>query len=155
VWAARVQVGCIRFCWLPSGSITPRQYQCLPPDAASEPALEPTFVTLRFTRPGYCMLSGDVPMAIWKGADNGSQMGVYYQIQETEAVSNIQIRSAEYLPADLTRGVFLIPSRSIREQIPLMQYGAGVQVRPWRGAARVEPGSEEEDTPHGIGIDLI
>ena len=40
-------------------------------------------------------------MAIWKGADNGSQMGVFYQIQETEAVTNIQIRSAEYMPANL------------------------------------------------------
>jgi hypothetical protein len=155
VWAARVQVGCVRFSWLPAGSIAPRQYECLPPDAASEPALEPTFVTLGFGKPGYCLLSGDVPMAVWKGADNGSQMGVYYQIQETEAVANIQIRSAEYLPANLQSGVFLIPSQPFREKIPAMQYGCGDQVRPRRGAARGEPRSEEEDTPFGIGIGLI
>jgi hypothetical protein len=68
---------------------------------------------LRFSQPGYCLLSGDVPMAIWKGADNGSQMGVYLGIQETEAVTNVQIRSLEYLPANLERGVFLIPSRTL------------------------------------------
>ncbi len=155
VWAARVQVGCVRFCWLPAGSVAPRQYECIPPDAASEPALEPTFVTLHFGKPGYCLLSGDVPMAVWKGADNGSQMGVYYQIQETEAVANIQIRSAEYLPADLEGGVFLIPSRPFREKAPEMQYGCGTQVRPRRGAARGEPRGEEEEMPFGIGVDLI
>jgi hypothetical protein len=113
VWAVRRQVGCVRFCWLPWTSITPRRFECLPPDAASQAVLQPSFVTLRFNQPGYCLLSGDVPLAIWKGADNGSQMGVYLGIQETEAVTNVQIRSLEYLPANLERGVFLIPSRRL------------------------------------------
>ena len=111
VQANRRQVGCVRFCWLPSSSITPRRYECLPPDAASEAALTPSFVSQTFGQPGYCLLSGFTPLAVWKGADNGSQMGVYLGIQETEAVTNVGIRSAEYLPANLERGVFLIPSR--------------------------------------------
>ena len=98
-------------------SITPKRYECLPPDAASQPALEPGFVTLRFGIPGYCLLSGDMPVAIWKGADNGSQIGVYYQIQETEAVTNIEIRSAEFMPVNLEGGVFLIPSRALPEAL--------------------------------------
>ncbi len=159
VWAVRVQVGCVRFCWLPAGSITPRQYECLPPNAASQPALEPTFVTLRFGKPGYCLLSGGVPMAVWKGADNGSQMGVFYQIQETEAVSNIQIRSAEYLPANLECGVFLLPSRPLHEEAPLMEYGYGTLARKpctcGAEAAPTEPWGPEQDVPIGIGIDLI
>jgi hypothetical protein len=112
VWASRRQVGCVRFCWVPWNSLTPRRYECLPPDALTQATLQPTFITLRFGQPGYCLLSGDVPLAIWKGADNGSQIGVYLGIQETEAVTNVQIRSVEYLPANLERGVFLIPSRS-------------------------------------------
>jgi hypothetical protein len=151
VWAARVQVGCVRFCWLPANSITPRKYECLPPDSASQAALEPQFITLRFGKPGYCLLSGDVPMAVWKGADNGSQMGVFYQIQETEAVTNIQIRSAEYLPANLERGVFLIPSRPLIEEVPHMKYGYGIHPR----RRKCEAGSDEEDLPIGIGIGLI
>jgi hypothetical protein len=155
VWAARVQVGCVRFCWLPADSITPRQYECLPPDAQSQPALEPSFITLRFGKPGYCLLSGDVPMAIWKGADNGSQMGVFYQIQETEAVSNIQIRSAEYLPANLEFGVFVIPSRPQREDVPQMEYGYGIRGRRCRCAVEEDARSLEPDVPMGIGIGLI
>ena len=156
VWAARVQTGCVRFCWLPSSSITPRQYECLPPDEMSEPALEPTFITLHFGRPGYCLLSGDVPMAIWKGADNGSQMGVFYQIQETEAVSNIQIRSAEYLPANLESGVFLIPSRPVREEVPVLEYGYRTHARRSRcAAAEPETADTGLDLLVGIGIGLI
>jgi hypothetical protein len=150
-WAApvianRLQVGCVRFSWLPANSITPKQYLCLPANAASQPGLEPTFISLSFGDPGYCLLSGDVPMAIWKGADNGSQMGVYYQMQETEAVTNIQIRSAEYLPANLEFGVFLIPSRSAIEEVPTMAYGQTAQRRDCAGA---------EDLPWGIGVGLI
>jgi len=111
VWANRTQAGCVRFCSLPWSSIVPRRYECLPPNAASQSALAPQFVSLRFGDPAYCLLSGDCPVAVWKGADNGSQMGVFLQIQETEAVANIQIRANEYLVANLECGVFLIPSR--------------------------------------------
>ena len=48
---------------------------------------------------------------MWKGADNGSQMGVYYQIQETEAIANVQIRVPEYLPVLLEAGIFLHPAQ--------------------------------------------
>jgi len=139
VWSDRVQAGCVRFSWLPSDSIAPSAYECLPPDAASQPALEPKFVSLRFGDPSYGLLSGDAPMAIWKGADNGSQIGVYYQIQETEAVANILIRSAEYLPANLQRGVFLIPAHAAPVAGKKLVYGYGA-----RGAL-----------PMGIGVHLI
>jgi hypothetical protein len=148
VWSVRVQSGCVRFCWVPAGSITPRQYQCLPPDSASQAALEPKFITLRFSLPGYCLLSGDTPLAIWKGADNGSEMGVFYQIQETEAVANILIRSEEYMPVNLERGVFLIPSHALPQPLAPVVYGYG----PRRTCA---DGTIEDDVPDGIGSGLI
>jgi hypothetical protein len=111
VWASRQQAGCVRFCSLPFGSITPRQYECLPPDQASQAALEPRFVAVRYGDPSYALLSGDCPVAVWTGAGNGSQLGVYLQVQETEAVRNVQIRAPEYLPARLEAGVFLHPSK--------------------------------------------
>ena len=111
VWASRRQTGCVRFCSLPASSITPQQYECIPPDQASEQALMPRFVTVRYGRPAYLLLSGECPMAVWTGADNGSQLGVYLQIQETEAVRNVQIRVPEYLPARLESGIFLHPAR--------------------------------------------
>jgi len=151
VWANRRQTGCVRFSSLPFASIVPRRYECLPPDAASEGALLPQFISLRFGEPGYCMLSGDAPLAIWKGADNGSQMGVFQQIQETEAVTNIQIRSAEYLPANLEHGVFLIPSRPRVEGLPVTTpYGYAT-----RNVPRCSVEGEELDEAPGIGTGLL
>jgi hypothetical protein len=131
VWASRRQTGCVRFCSLPFDSITPRRYLCLPPDAASEAALVPRFITLRFGEPAYALLSGDVPLAVWHGADNGSQMGVYYAIQETEAVRNVQVRAPEYLPVALESGIFLHPSRPLpkQAQLPRIAYGGPVPPR--------------------------
>jgi hypothetical protein len=152
IWASRRQTGCVRFCWLPFDSITPRRYLCLPPDSASEAALTPRFITLRFGRPGYAVLSGDVPLAIWHGADNGSQIGVYDQIQETEAVRNVQLRAPEYLPVALESGIFLHPSRPDRSEgrLPSMVYG------------RLVPppqccGETDTDRPsfYGIGTALV
>jgi hypothetical protein len=124
VWSSRVQTGCVRFCFLPADAITPRRYRCLPPDADSQPALEPKFITLRYGKPAYALLSGDVPMAIWQGADNGSQIGVYYQIQETEAVRNVQLRAPEFLPVSMESGIFLHPSRPLLEPHPHFFYGS-------------------------------
>ncbi|MBN8712746.1 MAG: hypothetical protein J0H50_02055 [Xanthomonadales bacterium] len=118
LWCSRSQAGCVRFCSLPGQSVTPRRYACLPPDEAGTDLFSPSFITLRYGHPAYALLSGDVPMAVWKGADNGSQIGVYHQIQETEAVANVQIRTAEYLPALLEAGVFLHPARVLRRPLP-------------------------------------
>jgi hypothetical protein len=143
VWASRQQAGCVRFCVLPFGSITPRRYRCLPPTAAAEPALEPSFVSVRYGQPGYALLSGDVPMAIWTGADNGSQLGAYLQIQETEAVSNVQLRVPEYLPALLESGVFVHPAR--QAESPPVPSAYGYYPRHY---------GRPPDTP-GIGAGLI
>ncbi len=143
VWASRRQSGCVRFCSLPFASITPRRYRCLPPDAASEAALEPKFVTLRYGQPSYALLSGDVPVAVWRGADNGSQIGVYGQIQETEAVCNVKLRAPEYLPARLECGVFLNPSRPLPHVVAAQPYYYG---------RRAAAGDEQH---FGIGIGLI
>ena len=151
VWASRRQTGCVRFCSLPYDSITPTRYLCLPPDTVSEPALAPQFVTLRYGNPAYGLLSGDVPMAVWGGSDNGSQIGVYYQIQETEAVRNVQLRAPEYLPVCLESGIFLHPSRPlpIRRSTSIF-YGSGA---PRRRCCD----DQDADTPafSGIGSDLM
>jgi len=150
VWISRKQTGCVRFCFLPFDSLTPRRYRCLPPDAASEPALQPVFVTLRYGRPAYCLLSGDVPLAIWQGADNGSQIGVYYQIQETEAVRNVQLRAPENLPVCLESGIFLYPSHPSREvERPRITYGSGIIRR------CCDDGENEQASFVGIGSALI
>ena len=154
IWCSRRQTGCVRFCTLPQGAITPRRYECLPPDitdAASVAQFAPTFVTLRYGQPGYALLSGDVPLAVWQGADNGSQIGVYYGIQETEAVSNVRIRLPEYLPVMLEGGVFVHPARPLPRAAPppVSYYG---------GARPTCCGDEEDDALAwlpGIGAGLL
>ena len=148
VWASRKQSGCVRFCVLPYDSITPSRYKCLPPDAADQPALAPSFVSLRYGEPAYALLSGDCPMAVWTGADNGSQIGVYLQIQETEAVANVALRAGEYLPALLESGIFIHPSQPRRKLPPPPPiYGYGAQLHPQLLA-------EQPELP-GIGAGLI
>jgi len=150
VWASRRQSGCVRFCSLPYDSITPRRYRCLPADQASEAALAPKFITLKYGRPEYALLSGDTPMAVWTGADNGSQIGAYYQIQETEAVRNVQVRAPEYLPVCLESGICLHPSRPLVEKRhPLFAYGS----RPQRDCC--DDASADQQHFSGIGGSLI
>lgn len=143
VWASRRQAGCVRFCWLPPGSITPRRYSCLPPEQAAADVWAPQFITTRYGRGAYCLLAGDCPVAIWTGADNGSQLGVYWQAQETEAVRNVQIRGPEYLPARLEAGIFLHPAHVRGHPRPAGGYGYGY------GSGSSDGGFT------GIGADLI
>ena len=125
VWCSRKQRGCMRFCFVPDDSITPRRFRCLPDDPSREAMLDPKFVTLRYGHPSYGLLSGDVPMAIWTGADNGSQMGVYHFLEETEAVRNVQIRVPEFLPFNLEAGIFLEPSDAVVIPVPPFEYSYG------------------------------
>ena len=149
VWSSRRQTGCVRFCWLPFDSITPQRYQCLPPDASSQAALTPSFITVNYGKPSYALLSGDVPMAVWQGSDSGSQIGVYSQIQETEAVRNVQLRAPEYLPVCLESGIFLHPSAPLPEPKPAPSYYGS------RAKCAGDDTSNETTTFTGIGGGLV
>lgn len=144
VWCSRRQAGCMRFCFVPTDSITPKRFRCLPEDASLEGALDPKFVSLLYGNPSYGLLSGEVPVAVWKGADDGSQMGVYHLLQETEAVRNVQLRVPEFLPFGLEAGIFLEPSRTYVSAIIHGPYGYGSQ--------RFVPCDDEEAELWSVGI---
>lgn len=146
LWCSRQQAGCVRFCFLPAGAIVPQQFECLPRESSQEAAFLPRFVTLRYGHPSYGLLSGDTPMAVWTGADNGSQMGVYYALQETEAVTNVQLRAPEYVPFGLEVGIFLEPSRPVIILPPPLGYGYGLYGRPWN------PCNDDEDDLRFVSI---
>ena len=140
----------MRFCWVPTDAITPQRFHCLPDVAADEDALRPQFVTLRYGHPSYGLLSGDVPWAVWTGADDGGQIGVYHLLSETQAVRNTQLRAQEYLPFGLEVGVLLEPSRAVVLRPPQFQYGYGA--RPVFDLCRED---EEDVWFAGIGANLI
>ncbi|MGP0063422.1 MAG: hypothetical protein ACLQGP_07475 [Isosphaeraceae bacterium] len=151
LWCSTRQTGCVRFCFLPSDAIVPRQFECLPADPSQEDAFLPQFVTLEYGHPSYGLLSGDAPMAIWTGADNGSQIGVYNFIQETEAVRNVQLRAPEYLPFSLEAGIFLEPSRAAVIRPVHHVYGVGL-----RTDADCCADLEDDELAYtGIGASLI
>jgi hypothetical protein len=154
MWCDRRQAGCMRFCFVPADAIVPRRYRCLPPDADSEAALRPQFITLRYGHPSYGLLSGEVPMAVWTGADNGSQMGMYKTTEETEAVRNVQLRAPEFLPFNMEAGVFLVPSRAVLLEGPPAAYGYGLgrQVDLCCDAFGNSPGDSPEDELLYVGI---
>ena len=149
LWCGRKQAGCVRFCFLPAAAITPQQFHCLPAGPAQEGLFAPHFVILRYGHPSYGLLSGDTPMAIWTGADNGSQMGVYYALQETEAVRNVQLRAQEYVPFGLETGVFLEPSRPVVSLPVPTGYGYGYGLA---GRAGEPAGADDEDDLRFVGI---
>lgn len=137
VWATRRQSGCVRFCFVPTDSLTPPQYRCLPGDPAFENALEPQFITLRYGRPSYALLSGDCPVAVWQGADDDSQIGAYQLLYETQGIANLRTRFNEYLPFNLEAGIFLIPARTEFGALPSVPYGYG-GLSPSRRSADVD-----------------
>ena len=113
IWSSRLQVGCVRFCFVPNDNITPKKYRCIPADPNQEPALWPSFITLQYGNPAYAMLSGDASMAVWTGADDGAEMGAFHDTEETLGIRNVQLCAPEFLPVGLESGIFLEPSTPI------------------------------------------
>jgi hypothetical protein len=141
IWSTQRQAGCIRFCFAPLDAITPAQYRCLPGDA-SEGTTEPKFVALRYGDPSYGLLSCDCPIAVWRGADDESQIGAYHALYETQGVTNLQTRLGEYLPFGLEAGIFLIPCQTEPEAAS----------RDYDAPATHRIRADDDDLPHGVAI---
>jgi hypothetical protein len=118
---ARRAVGCLRFCWVPSGSRTPRRFHCQPdtalavlgdapppgPELAAETErrVRPRFTSVRYLDPGYAQLALDCPPEIGSGADDGSELGAFHDCFLPQRLDALRARVAEYLPASLDAGV--------------------------------------------------
>ena len=105
VWADRRQRGCVRFCFLPLASRVPRRYRCQPEADADPP---PTFASSRYGDPGYCQLSRRTPSAIRQGADDGSEMGVFHDLFQSQREANLRLRLSEYARFDLEVGFIFV-----------------------------------------------
>jgi hypothetical protein len=126
------QQGCMRFTFVPTGSVVPRRYRCQPQLAidqqlaATQAAqgarlsesqrtliatrirrwLIPSFTALSASHPAYCQLHGSVPEEIRRGASHGGEMGVYHLLHQPQRETNLRIRIEEYLRFGLEAGVF-------------------------------------------------
>ena len=102
--AERRQEGCVRFSFVPTGSITPRRHRCVP-DKAHPDAL-PHFTSLRYGDPGYGQLRQATDQAIREGANDGGEMGVMHALFQPQRETNLRIRLDEYLRFGLHAGIF-------------------------------------------------
>jgi hypothetical protein len=103
LWSARKQQGCVRFSFLPAGSITPRRFHCVE-QAPGTP--QPLFYSLRYGDPGYVKLAPSTDDAIRRGADDGGEMGCFHFLLAPLRESDLRVRMQEYIPVGLEFGIF-------------------------------------------------
>jgi hypothetical protein len=128
VLACRRQQGCIRFCYVPPGSRTPRRYECQPDlvDQAVEALfqkgdltaternallqserfrVEPEFNSTRYGTPTYCQLAETCAREIKRGSDDESEMGAFHDLYQPQRAANLKARLDEYSPAGMDAGI--------------------------------------------------
>ena len=106
VWIERKQEGCMRFCFVPAGSLAPRRFRCLPDDR--HPNALPHFTSLRYGTPGYAQLRSAADRSIREGADHGGEMGVMHALSQPQREANLRTRLDEYLRFGLHAGIFYV-----------------------------------------------
>ena len=106
VKASQTQKGCMRFSFFPSDSVTPGTYKCQPSFSGND-SVRPVFSSSKYGQPDYLQLANSTPPEILYGAENGSEMGVYYQQYTAQKIANLRLRLDEYLRFGLEAGIFL------------------------------------------------
>lgn len=114
----RKQDGCVRFCYVPPGSQTPRRYRCQPDLVAQglSPALAkqesirvtPAFTSTHFGAPAYGQLRLSTAPEIRTGAENGAEMGVWNFLQQPQREANLRQALDEYLRFGLEAGLIFV-----------------------------------------------
>ncbi|HEY4017779.1 MAG TPA: hypothetical protein VGM75_03780 [Pseudonocardiaceae bacterium] len=92
------QSGCVRFCWLPDISRTPRRFHCVSD-------VPPRFDSLRYGDPTYGRLRLDCPQEISRGADDDSEIGVYHDLYQPQRADTLRSRLDDYTPATHRVGI--------------------------------------------------
>ena len=109
VTVARRQDGCLRFCWVPADSSTPRRYRCQPDLAvaalAPAPAppglvarLTPAYETTEIAEAAYARLAAHAAPELATGAESGAEMGAHRSVFTPQRLANLAAALDEYLP---------------------------------------------------------
>lgn len=126
--ACRRQAGCMRFCYVPPASRTPRRYECQPDlvfaavaaevsrgaltEAEAVPLrtretlrVEPEFESVRYGTPTYARLARVTAVEIVRGASDRSELGVYHDLYQPQRAANLAQRLTEFTPAGSDAGI--------------------------------------------------
>jgi hypothetical protein len=132
VIAERKQKGCMRFSYVPTGSLVPRRYRCQPqlaidesvrrqeakqgaPLTAAERAaivvretrrVKPSFTSLSYGKAAYAQLRERTPEVLLTGAEDESEMGAFHSLHTAQRDANVRIRLDEYTRFSLETGIF-------------------------------------------------
>ena len=118
---SRRQTGCVRFCYVPPGSRTPRRFECQPDlalaalcppaDAAARDStalrVRPVFESERYGTPTYARLADSCAAEVRGGADDESEIGAFHDLFEPQRRANLAARLDEYTPAGTHAGLIL------------------------------------------------
>jgi hypothetical protein len=102
----RRQEGCVRFSYLPAGSVTPRRHRCQPEEEADAERLRPRLRSYRWFDPTYCQLSDGTPAEIRRGADDDSEMGAFHELYQPQREDHLRARLHQFLRFGLEVGIF-------------------------------------------------
>jgi hypothetical protein len=100
--ADRQQAGCVRFSFIPVGSVTPKRFKCVERSLAG-PA--PVFLSFRYGQPAYLKMLAASPDAIRRGADDEGEMGAFHFVLAPLRERDLEIRLEEYTPVGLNTGL--------------------------------------------------
>ena len=93
------QSGCLRFSFVPPGSLAPRLYRCV-----QEP--EPVFQSTRYTAPDYMLPGRGTDEPILRGAENGGEIGAYNRAAHRARSDNIRRSIDDFLRFGHAAGQF-------------------------------------------------
>ncbi len=72
------------------------------------PWLVPSFTSTQYGDPGYAQLHLGAPRQIARGAEDGSEMGVFCHLKQPQRENNLRTRLGEYLPFGLQPGIIFV-----------------------------------------------
>ncbi len=108
VIAERIQMGCVRFCYVPPGSRLGRRYRCQPSGSDANSQARPYFVSERYGDPGYAQLHANTDKEIAEGAHDGNEMGAFNHLMQRHRLANLESCLREYMRFGTEVGVFLV-----------------------------------------------
>lgn len=119
VSVGRRQLGCMRFSYVPDNSQTPRRYYCQPDLALNgvisptekdntRDRLAPSFMSMRYGDPAYAQLSQACALEILTGAEDGSEMGAFNNLKQSQREANLRASLDEYMRFGLEAGIFYV-----------------------------------------------
>lgn len=114
------QQGCVRFCYLPPDSRTPRRFRCQPEQAIEDAGADAAAVALARLRvrpqyrsrdphaPGFLLLDDVTALEVRAGAEDGGEPGCWHHLQHGTRLANLQNALPEYLRFGLEAGCFFL-----------------------------------------------